>query len=425
MSDRKETTKTIGTPTAERPSSLVIEAVDGPGKGVRGTITAGTFFIGTDPSCDLVLSDDTVSRRHVALELLAGEVDVKDLGSRNGTKYLGARVTTARVPIGGSIKVGKTTLQLQPPTAGASKPSEQQELHGLVGRSLQMRQIFTQLERLGPTDSAVLLRGETGSGKGAAAAVLHALSPRRDKPFHVFDCAAAHAGLLESALFGHVKGSFTGADRDRNGAVDAARGGTLFFDEVGELPLALQPKLLRLLESREYTPVGATQVKKAEVRVISATHRDLAHDVAANRFRKDLYYRLAVAEVQLPPLRDRAEDIPLLAERFARDLKAEPDALAPTTLAAFQCMQWPGNVRELRNAVERLLALGTESLAVGETQEPSFIEARDKALERFEHDYLEALLKQHGGQVSAAARAAKLARSHFYRLLERHGLKGG
>jgi DNA-binding NtrC family response regulator len=415
-------TVTLGGNTPAQPlTELVVEAVDGPGKGVRGVLKVGTFFIGSDKGCDLVIDDEAVSRRHCALELMAGDVLVKDLGSRNGTRYLGARVTTARVPAGGSIRVGKTTLQLKPPVTEVAPASERVELGGMSGRSLAMRQIFAQLERLGPTDSAVLLTGETGAGKGAAARAMHGLSLRAKGPFHVFDCAAAHRGTVESALFGHVRGAFTGADRDRIGAVDAALGGTLFLDEVGELPLDLQPKLLRLLEAREFTPLGGAKPKAADVRVLSATHRDLKTEVAAGRFRKDLFYRLAVAEVVIPPLRERPDDIEVLAQRFAHELGGEEASLAPATLAAFRHLRWPGNVRELRNAVERVLALGEHSVVAPPT-DASFIEARDQALDRFEREYLEALLKQHNGQVSAAAKAAKLARSHFYRLLEKHGL---
>ncbi len=412
-------TVTLGGNTPAQPlTEIVVEATEGPGKGARGVLKVGTFFVGSDPGCDLVLRDDAVSRRHCALELMAGEIVVKDLGSRNGTRYLGAKVTTARVPAGGSITVGKTTLQLKPLEAhGALAASDREELHGLFARSLAMKRVFAQLERVGPADSTVLLTGETGVGKGAAARALHALSPRTAKPFHVFDCAAAHRGTLESMLFGHAKGAFTGADRDRPGAVDAANGGTLFLDEVGELPIDLQPKLLRLLEAREFTPLGSNIVRRADLRVISATHRDLK----AQGFRKDLYFRLAVTEIEIPPLRSRPDDIALLAERFAREQSGADGSLDPSTIAAFQCMQWPGNVRELRNAIERVLAFGAfEGEASGE--QAGFIEARDSALERFERDYLVALLKQHDGNVTSAAKASKLARSHFYRLLERHGL---
>ncbi|MBK7861809.1 MAG: sigma 54-dependent Fis family transcriptional regulator [Archangiaceae bacterium] len=422
-----DATRTLGGNTPTLPlTEISVEATDGPGKGARGILKAGTFFIGSDAGCDLQVKDDAVSRRHCSLELLSGEIQVKDLGSRNGTRYLGAKVTTARVPAGGAITIGKTTLQLKPlAEPGALPASDREELHGLVARSHVMKQVFAQLERVGPSDATVLLTGETGVGKGAAAKAIHALSPRANRPFFVFDCAAAHRGTVESALFGHAKGAFTGADRDRPGAVDAANFGTLFLDEVGELPLDLQPKLLRLLEAREYQPLGSNVVRRAELRVVSATHRNLKNEVAAGRFRKDLYFRLAVAEVELPPLRARPDDIPLLAGRFARELSGVEVKLEPTTVAAFQCMQWPGNVRELRNAVERVLAFGTaEAPGQSVAEQPGFIEARDSALERFEKDYLQALLKQHDGQVTAAAKAARLARSHFYRLLERHGITG-
>jgi DNA-binding NtrC family response regulator len=419
MSDHR--TRTIGETPSSTPDAVVIEATDGPGRGVRAVLRAGTFFVGSDPKCDLVLADDTVSRRHASLELLKGQVAVTDLGSRNGTHYLGARVTTARVAIGGSIRVGKTVLALRPEATSQAALSEAVELHGLVGQSVAMRAVFSLLERLGPTEGTVLLQGETGVGKGTAARALHALSPRARGPFVVFDCAAANPNLLESSLFGHVKGAFTGADRDRLGAVDSARGGTLFLDEVGELSPELQPRLLRLLEQREFTPVGSNKPKRADVRVLAATHRDLKSDIVKGRFRKDLFFRLAVTEVVLPPLRERLEDIAVLARRFAKESSGVEVPIQPATLAAFQCMQWPGNVRELRNAIERVLSLGTIETAAPTTEEPSFIEARDRALERFEHDYLVALLEQHKG-AAQAARAAKLARSHFYRLLERHGL---
>ncbi len=402
---------------------LVIEATAGPGKGPRLEVRVGTITVGTDKACDLVVEDPTVSRRHLTVELRAGEVLIRDLNSRNGTRYLKAKVETAHVPLGGSVQIGRTTLSFRPLRA-AQPTSERTELHGLIGASESMRRVFSVLERLGPQASTVLVRGETGTGKTAVARALHALSPRAGKPFVTFDCASVQVNLVESALFGHVRGAFTGAEADQAGAVAEAQGGTLFLDEVGELPAALQPKLLRLLEAREYQPVGSSKTKAADIRVIAATHRDLMADASAGRFRLDLFYRLAVAEVEVPPLRMRLEDIPLLAAHFARTLSGMDVPLEPPTIAAFQCAEWKGNVRELRNAVERTLALGTPAERPFEEppQPKSFIEARDKALDRFERDYLVALLKQHKGNASAAARAAKLARSHFYRLLSRHGL---
>ncbi|MBX7096068.1 MAG: sigma 54-interacting transcriptional regulator [Myxococcaceae bacterium] len=397
-------------------------ALDGPGKGARTELKVGTATAGSDSRCDLVLEDDTVSRRHALFELLPGSVKVVDLESRNGTKYLGAKVKEALVPIGGTVQLGKTMVSIQPldtqPVAEAPA-----ELGSLVGHSPAMRKLFTALEKAARQDVTLLLRGETGVGKTAVARTVHGLSKRAARPFVVFDCASAAPTLIESALFGHRRGAFTGADADRIGAVAAAEGGTLFLDEVAELPATAQPRLLRLLEAREYLPVGDVSPRKADVRVIAATHRDLESDRQRSRFREDLYFRLAVAELWIPPLRERREDIPVLAARFAKERAQLDVGLDQATIAAFTCSDWPGNVRELRNAVERVVVLGdTPSAAAESAVAPSFASARDEALSRFEKDFLTALLKQHGGNASQAARAAGLARSHFYRLLTRHGL---
>ncbi|HYI02437.1 sigma 54-interacting transcriptional regulator [Hyalangium sp.] len=407
--------------------AVVVEAVEGPGKGARATLSSGTLLVGGDPACELPLEDPTVSRRHLVLELLPGAVRVRDLGSRNGTRYLGARIREARVPVGGSVTVGKTTLRIRSATAQRRAVSEREELHGLMGKSVAMRQLFAELERLGPQRAAVLIRGETGSGKEMVARALHALSGPEEQrgPFIVFDCSSVSPNLMESELFGHAKGSFTGADRDRVGAVESANGGTLFLDEIGELPLAQQPKLLRLLETQEFRRVGDGQVRHSTFRLLSATHRELEAEVRAKRFREDLYFRLAVTSITIPPLRERPEDIPLLAAHFARQLTGMDITLASATLAALQCDPWRGNVRELRNAVQRVVALG--SLEAGAKEEQSatplaFNEARDKLLEQFERDYLTALLARHKRNISAAARESRLSRSQFYRLLERHKL---
>ena len=421
MTERK--TATISPGHSRALQAIVVHAVDGPGKGARAVLRSGTLSVGSEKGCDLLLSDETVSRRHLIIELHPGEVLVRDLNSRNGTQYLGARISTARVPLGGSILVGKTTLQLRPETSELPF-SERQELGGLIGASGAMRRLFTQIERLAAVDSTVLLEGETGVGKGAVARALHGLSPRAERPLAVFDCGAVAPTLIETALFGQVKGAYTGADRDRPGAVAAAEGGTLLLDEVGELPPDLQPKLLRLLEEREYRPVGSAQPRRADIRVIAATNRRLMAEVTAGRFRRDLYYRLAVAELEVPPLRNRPEDIPLLAVHFAKEIAGFEVAFEPATVAAFQCSSWPGNVRELRNAVERVLTLGSLPEPSVALADASFISARDEALRRFEHDYLVSLLAKHKGEVVAAAKSAKLARSHFYRLLTRNGLVG-
>jgi DNA-binding NtrC family response regulator len=402
---------------------VLIEAVDGPGVGAKAMLRAGTFVVGSATGCDLVLKDPQVSRRHLVAELLPGMVQVRDLDSRNGTIYLGARIDSAKVPTGGLLTVGKTTLRFSPVDDGGAPVSQRSELCGMLGESRAMRQLFAMLEKLGPTDASVLILGETGVGKEAVARAVHSLSARADARFVVFDCASVQGNLIESELFGHAKGAYTHAADDRLGALEYASGGTLFFDEIGELPLELQPKLLRALDSREFRPVGSMETRKCNARIIAATHRDLAADVRAGLFRADLYYRLAVTTVEVPPLRERPEDIPLLARAFARLSGAEERALTKTTLAALRCEQWPGNVRELRNAVERLMAQGKppprpspDAAAAG------FKGAREWLLKQFERDYLVEVMQRHEGNVSAAARESGLSRSQFYRLLWQYDL---
>jgi DNA-binding NtrC family response regulator len=280
----------------------------------------------------------------------------------------------------------------------------------------------------------VLIEGETGTGKELAAESIHAASPRAHKPFLVIDCGAIPANLLESELFGHEKGAFTGASARRLGIFEEAGGGTVFLDEIGELPPDLQPKLLRVLERREIRRVGANRQQSIDVRVIAATHRDLRAEVNAGRFRSDLYFRLAVVRVPLPPLRERPEDIPMLAEKIVASL-AGPEAarrlLTPELFAALGHHAWPGNVRELRNYLERCLVmeqplpLADGAPAGGSSVDATlrYAEARRRALDDFERRYLEALLALHKGKVSHAARAADMDRVYLYKLLDRHKLR--
>ncbi|MBX7099496.1 MAG: sigma 54-interacting transcriptional regulator [Myxococcaceae bacterium] len=402
---------------------VLVEAIDGPGAGVRTFLAAGTVAVGTDALCELRLEDSAVSRRHATLELLPGAVMVRDLGSRNGTFYLEAKLSQGRVPVGGTLRVGRTTLRLSP--VETPRPlSEKEVLHGLLGRSTKMRELFATLEKLGPTDTTALLQGETGTGKEAVARTIHALSPRAAAPFVVFDCAAANAETLETTLFGHARGAFTGAVEARDGLLASVKGGTLFLDEVGELGAALQPKLLRLLESRTYQRVGEGTPRKFEGRVLASSHASLDAAVRDGTFRSDLLFRLAVATVQLPPLRERIEDIPLLAAHFARALTGVDVTLSPSTLAAFQCDRWPGNVRELRNAVERAVALGEGPRAAelpASATAGAFEAARERLLGAFEKDYLVALIARHS-TMAAAIEESKLSRTQFYRLLRRHQL---
>jgi DNA-binding NtrC family response regulator len=426
MSSDRTSTEQLTGGEAVPPQPVRLEVSDGPAKGASCVVQDGTAFVGSGDDCDLKVDDPAVSRRHLSVELLGAEVRVSDLGSRNGTQYLGAKILQARVPLGGSVKLGRSTLRFMPVKADAPQ-SERDELFGLIGRSPPARRLFAQLERVGPTDATVLIRGQSGTGKDAAARALHALSPRAQEPFIIFSCGAVNPNLIESELFGHTRGAFTGADRARIGAIEAAGAGTLLLDDVLALPLDLQPKLLRVLESREYTRVGDSNARQAKMRVVASAQSDVQLAVREGNFREDLYFRLAVVQIEVPTLAERAEDIPLLARHFAKSLRGVDVELQPSTLAALQCDPWPGNVRELRNAVERVVALGqleNEPGPAAPSPAQSFKDARDKVLADFEKDYLRTLLSLHRGNVSHAAKAAGLARSAFYRLLNRHDLQG-
>ncbi|MDP1824478.1 MAG: sigma 54-interacting transcriptional regulator [Archangium sp.] len=408
--------------------------VAGPDAGASYACRAERFVLGTHPSADVVLHDRAVSRLHCELSLEPGGLAVRDMGSRNGTRVNGVRVEKAWLAAGDRLTVGASSavIELQgDPVRVALHPSG--SFGALVGTSLAMRALFARLARAAASSATVLLTGESGTGKELAAEALHQASPRAGGPLVVVDCGAVPPALLESELFGHEKGAFTGAQATRVGAFEQAHQGTLFLDEVGELPLELQPKLLRVLEKREVKRVGAGDWRPVDLRVVAATHRDLRAEVNSGRFRADLYYRLAVVEARLPALRERIEDLPgLVAELLARlGLEGRPEAkrlLEEPLLGTLKSHPWPGNVRELRNFVERAVALddaGLPSLAGtgAATVAADFRGARDEAVRAFEKTYLEALLAQHGGNAAAAARGAGIDRAYLYRLLWRHGLR--
>ncbi|RKH49000.1 sigma-54-dependent Fis family transcriptional regulator [Corallococcus sp. AB049A] len=320
----------------------------------------------------------------------------------------------------------------------AAQQAERTTFGELVATSAAARASFERMACAAACNATVLLEGETGTGKSRAALAIHRASSRANAPFLVVDCGALPANLLESELFGHEKGAFTGAIQRRMGAFEEADGGTIFLDEIGELPAELQPKLLRVLENREIRRLGTNTHQPVNVRVIAATHRDLRAEVQAGRFRSDLYFRLAVVGIPLPSLRERTEDIPHIVERILAGLGATPEQLtqltAPDFLARLQRAAWPGNVRELRNHLERCLVFQSAlQPSAPDTTSPvapravdaslTYAESRRRALETFEHDYVEALLKLHGGKVSQAAAAADMDRVYLYRLLRRHGLK--
>ncbi len=377
----------------------------------------GSLTVGSGSTSDLRLDDKAVSRQHVVLELLPGALRVRDLGSRNGTKYLGARIDVATVPLGGTIQLGRTTLRFTPEATAQTKASTADAPASLIGRAPAMRRLFARIARLATSEASLLIEGESGTGKDAIARAIHQAGPP-NRPLVVFDCAGVNPNLIESELFGVSKGAFTGADRARAGILEQATGGTLLLDEPAALSLELQPRLLRVLEAREFRRLGENLVRKAHFRVIATTQVSLEAAVARGTFRKDLLYRLAVTRLLVPPLRERREDVAALAIHFAA-----PMGLERSTLAAMQCHPWPGNVRELKSAVERaLVGLDAPSPMTNLAANPSFLEAREELLRDFERQFLTALLDRHRGNVSAAAREAKLARSFLYKLLQKHQL---
>ncbi len=418
--------------------SLVVRARSESGLEVEAPLKFASVTVGTSPECELVIDDPKVSRRHVALSLVERGVVIRDLDSKNGTLVGNVPVIEAILPPGVLVSLGKTELKViaigDPTTVRLSTASHFGEA---IGESIAMRALFAQLERVAASDETVLLRGESGTGKELIARAIHDASPREKGPFVVFDCGAIAPSLLESELFGQVKGAFTGAHSARAGVFEEADGGTLFLDEIGELPLDLQPKLLRALEARRVKRLGSSEWTAFDVRIIAATHRDLGLQIAAGSFREDLFYRVAVVDARLPPLRERKEDIPALVERFRGPSR---EALPHATVAMFQAHSWPGNIRELRNAIARLnlfpespeRAIGTQksasSDAAASIATDSFMgltlrEARERVVEQFEGEYLRAQLKEHGGNVTRAAEAMGVSRQFAHRLLERYGLR--
>jgi len=421
--------------------------VSGPDRGRELSLTAGTHMVGKAPTCELVLRDDAVSRRHLEVALLPDGVRIKDLGSTNGSFYKGARFESIYVGPGALITLGETVLAIRAATPAYRIPAGASHFGAVIGASEAMSKIFEVLERVAPSDVSVLLQGETGTGKELIVEALHAASSRREGPLVVCDLGVIPRALMESELFGHVRGAFTGADQAREGAFEQADGGTLLLDEIGELADEGQRLLLRALEKREIRPVGGRSYRPVDLRIVATTHRDLAAEVRAGRFREDLYHRLCVVRVVVPPLRERAGDVAILVEAFlaqaAQAAGRRPPHVPPETLAALEAHDWPGNVRELKNVLERAVSLAPEereldALVLGlsesersgpggeaESDSLSFREAKFRLVAAWEYDYLTALLARADGNVSRAARDAGLDRPYLHRLLKKHGLGSG
>ncbi len=405
-------------------------------------VSSGVAQLGTEISNELALVDPTVSRIHAEVKIEDQRAVVRDLGSTNGTFIDGVRIREGYPRNGSVLQLGQATIRFELLDKVHGVPvSEATRFGELLGLSAQMRIAFNLLEKAAKTESTVIIEGETGTGKTRAAQHLHAQSTRGSKPFLVVDCGAMPAALLEAELFGHEKGAFTGAVSRRLGVFEEAHGGTVLLDEIGELPLELQPKLLRVLEDRQIRRLGQNQWTRVDVRILAATHRDLRGDVNSGRFRSDLYFRLAVLRVALPALRDHAEDIAAVADGLLTRLGANPKSHPRLFTAAFfkglEMHSWPGNVRELRNHLERCMLFeapqpfsDAESSAKGQPFTPaqpvttgSFTDAKQRAIDAFERVYLNALLERHSGKVSQAAIEADVDRVYLYRLMRKHGIK--
>ncbi len=414
-----------------------LAVLEGPSSGMRlvGSDSPVTT-IGSHELCSLVLADPLVSRFHCEIRLGEDGPRLRDTGSLNGTTIDGVRVVESYLRGGSILRLGKSAVRFEFAPTGHMFLSSARRFGPLIGESVAMRQVFAYLERAAPTNATVLLEGETGTGKSLAARAIHEMSPRRGEPFVMVDCAAIPAGLLESELFGHERGAFTGAEARRPGAFEEASGGTLFLDEIGELPADLQSKLLGAIENRAVRRLGGNGAIPFDVRLVAATNRDLRADINSGRFRPDLFFRLAVVRIELPSLRRRREDVPLLAAEILTALGATADRvrtiLDDDTARRLSHSAWPGNIRELRNYLERCLVFDDGDPPDGDqgrqTDAPvidpglAFADARTRALRHFERRYVVALLERHQGRVAQAAAAAGIDRTYFYRLLRRHGL---
>jgi len=436
--------------TEQPPSTLAVD--DGPAlshQGFRLIVLSGelrgreievvkdSITLGRSRQCEVVVPDDSVSRTHATISREGDRYRLRDLDSTAGTFLGGSRITDAFLRPGDELRIGQVELRFVPRDRQPELlPSEAEGFGPVVGRSLAMRRVFAVLERIADKDVTVLLRGETGTGKDLVARAIHDASPRREHPFVIVDCGALGAEQIELELFG------SGDDGEvRRGAYELADKGTVFLDEVAELPADLQPKLLRVLETGRFRRLGGSEERSADVRIIAASNRDLRVGVADGSFREDLYFRLGVVSCELPALRERRDDIPMLIEAFSRRL---PPGMwrppGPEAMARLIGYEWPGNVRELRNVVERSAYLSPDGvidlMAVdrresGEARKISFDptltfrEQKERAVERFEEAYLRWLLERAGGNISRGAREADMDRKYLHKLAIRHELHPG
>jgi DNA-binding NtrC family response regulator len=424
---------------------LKLTVVAGPDDGRRCDVLAVRASVGTAGTNDLHLTDGTVSRHHCEIVARGDCYAIRDLGSTNGTYLDGVRVFEAPLEPGARLSLGDTVLLFEPTHTWVPLGESQAPHFGeLYGSSQPMRSVFALLEKVASVPLTCLVVGETGTGKEIATRAVHQFSNRANGPFVILDCGAVNENLIEAELFGHERGAFTGADRSRAGAFERAHGGTIFLDEIGELPLELQPKLLRVLERREVTRIGAGDPIEVDVRVLAATHRDLGGMVESGTFREDLLYRLAEVVVRMPPLREHPEDVPLLAHRILQQIEGPVRSLGPDAVAYLIDQPWPGNVRELRNIVRRAAALSNagvlsrDSFAGLDDMRPSSrppgplpegissLTAAELSLRELrrttERDYLARLVARYGRDLDGAAEHAGIHRKSLERLIRQHGV---
>ncbi|MFT7580224.1 MAG: DNA-binding NtrC family response regulator [Myxococcota bacterium] len=419
--------------------------------GQSETFEQRLIYIGSAPDNDFVVEHPTVSRVHARLEFDGKGFIIRDLTSRNGTFVDGVHIKEAYLGSGTKLTLGHANIGFSLLEAPVEVELAKSDRFGrLIGASAQMREIFALMQKVARSDVSVLVEGESGTGKELVAEAIQQHSRRHDKPLVIFDCSAVPPELVESELFGHVRGAFTGAVANREGVFEAADGGTLFLDEIGELPIDLQPKLLRALEKGEFKPVGDNIRRTVDVRVVAATNRQLDREVEAGNFREDLYYRLAVIKLKLPALRQRPEDIPLLVEHFLSVAGATDVQVGYQTMQRLQAHPWPGNVRELKNYVDRAVVLAehgrleTRHLSsrgirdgMGVEQVDSdgsgatlrvdfdlpFKDAKARLLDVFETRYWRRLLDAAGGNISEAARRGGIHRKSLEYLVKKLDLK--
>jgi two-component system response regulator HydG len=417
--------------------ACVLHVTAGPDKGLKFPFDSSrpsSVLVGQSAACDVRLNDRQVSRRHLAIDFTAKGLRLRDLESTNGTYVAGLGVAEVCLAGGETIRLGETSMRIvRVLSAPRGEASHAVAFGRMVGESPEMRRLYPLCERLAKSDVPVVIEGETGTGKEVLAEALHEASTRAPGPFVVFDCTAVPSSLLESALFGHEQGAFTGALAQRRGVFEQAHGGTLFIDEIGELELQLQPKLLRAIERGEVQRVGGTHWLRVNVRIVAATRRDLDREVQAGRFRDDLFFRLAVGRVELPPLRHRRGDVGVLAHMFWTELAPKSLPMPPGLVARLEDYAWPGNVRELQNAIARQVALGDlpslDALSAPDDgddlvesilrQDLPLPRARADMVAEFERRYVRRVLDKHGGNVGKAAAASGIALRYFQLLRAR------